>query len=184
MSILTDQTNAAIKAQVKVMLGTIATTPALLVTDGINTTYACDVNIGNFDSTGTINQYKRNLLGIPGTDGYQVDDSLIYGTVLRNVPLARNNASLIYADIGTPVTISRNESGQWVVNGFAEEQVGTYTMVPVDLSSGLLGPIQNLTSIIRPLEFGELALYGGGFGTIPFGAMGIFVNGILQSIRI
>jgi hypothetical protein len=182
MGVLTDQTEALIKASVKVMLGTIATIPTLLYTDGLNVTYACDVNIGMFDSTGTINQYKRNLLGIPGTQGYTVDDSLIYGTVLRNVPLARNNAALVYADIGTPVTITRNESGQWVVAGLAEEQVGTYTMTPVNLSTGNLGPVQDRTTVIRPLQLGELALYGGGFGSIPLGSQGVFINGILTRL--
>lgn len=183
MGVLTDATNALIKSRVKVMLGTIATAPALLVTDGDNTTYCCDVNIGQYDSTGKINQYKRNLLGIPGTDGFRADDSLIYGTVLRNVPLARNNNALIYADVGTPVTIARNDSGQWYVAGFAEQQVGTYTMVPVNLSTMTLGPIQKSTTEIRPLTLGELALYGGGFGVIPLGAMGIFLNGVLQAIQ-
>jgi hypothetical protein len=178
MSILTDQTNALIKSQVKVMMGTIATAPALLVTDGVNETYCCDVNIGQYDSTGTIDQYKRNLLGLPGSDNYNDYNpdnlDLVYGTVLRNVPLARNNGALIYADIGTPVTITRDSNGRWVVDGFTQQQPGTYTMVPVDLNTGVLGPIQDLTVTYRPLTLGELG--SGQFGVTPLGSMGTFGN--------
>lgn len=184
MSVITDVTNALIKSNKTDMLGTIATAPALLVTDGTNVTYACDVNIGQFDSTGKINQYKRNLLGIAGTQGYKIDDQLIYGTVLRNVILARNNAALIYADVGTAVTLERNASGQWTIAGFAEQQVGSYVMIPVNLGDGSIGPIQNLTDSIRPLTLGELALYGGGFGLIPFGISGVFIGGVLQRLQL
>jgi hypothetical protein len=180
MSILTDQTNALIQKQVKVMMGTIATAPALLVTDGVNQTWACDVNIGQFDSTGTIDQWKRNLLGIPGSYNYNDynPDNLdyVYGTILRNVPLARNNASLIYADIGTPVTITRDSNGRWIVDGFTQQQPGTYTMVPVDLSTGTLGPIQDLTTTYRPLTLGELGAAESTFGLMPLGSMGTFGN--------
>jgi len=180
--VLTDLTNALIRSNVKTLTGTIATTPALLITDGAGLKYCCDVNIGAFDSTGHINQYKNDLLGIPGTSGFTGDDVLTFGTTLRNVPLARNNNALIYADIGTAVLLSRNGSGVWQIDGLAEAQVGTYVMIPVDVKNKVIGPIQNITITQRPLTLGEIGVDGGGFGVTPFGSVGIFENNVFEGL--
>jgi hypothetical protein len=181
--VLTDLTNALIIKNHNYLMGTIASAPALILSDGANLTYCCDVNVSNYDSSGRVNQYKREILGIPGSWGYQTADSTTYGTILRNVPLATNNNNLIYADIGTAVIVQRSQSGQWQVTGFAEEQAGTYTMTPVDLGTMTIGPTQDFTVSTRLLTLSELAIYGGGFGVIPLGASARFIGGVFQGLN-
>lgn len=184
MGTLTDLTNARIKSNAKTLYGTVLTRPALLVSDGINLTYCCDVQIGANDVTGRINQIKY-LLGVPGASHYNpLNDPLTTSNILRNVPIARANYDLIYADIGNAVILTRSASGQWEVTGFAQERPGTVTLVPVDLGTLTIGPIEDLSVTSRMLMLGELKDYGGGFGVIPLGAIAVFVGGVFKEIRV
>lgn len=181
MPVLTDLASAAVKRGVKTLYGTVYSRPALLVTDGINLTYACDVEIGALDPTGRIDQYKRSLTGLPGQGSWNLDSSLTINTILHNVLIARGNRDLIYADIGNPVTLSRNASGQWEVTGFSIEQPGTWTLVPVHIGSNTLGPILDASVTSRRLTLEELGTWKP-FGQIPLGASAIFVGGVLVRI--
>jgi hypothetical protein len=159
------------------------TRPALLVGDGKNLIYACDVNVGIPSASGRIDQQIKDLFGVPGTRHYNFSDSLTVGTILRKVPIAPNNQQLRYADVGNSVTLTRTSSGQWQVTGFSIELPGTRTRYPVNLDTGEIGTVEDLSLRARPLTLGELATLGPGFGSTAFGATGIFLAGKLQEIN-
>lgn len=184
MPVLTDLASAEIKRHVKTLYGQTLTRPQLLVSDGLNIVYAVDVQIGPTDPTGRINQYidEKNgkstmLTGLPGQkpEDYQLDDSLPghVDTTLHNVPLARNNTELIYADVGSPVRVDRTESGNWLVTGLSIERPGTHILYPVDLGDMSLGPIMDLSISTRLLTLAELGEFAP-FGNLPLGASAIF----------
>jgi hypothetical protein len=120
------------------------------------------------------------------TDGavlaYVLDVDIGKNVILRNVPVARNNRSLVFADAGSAVRLRRTASGRYEVIGLSNEQPGTYTTFEVDLSDFTFGPVTDLSIVSRVLTYAELASFGG-YGTIPYGAIGIFKGGVLQEIR-
>lgn len=120
------------------------------------------------------------------TDGtgvvYACDVDIGKTDPLRNVPIASNNNALNYAEAGCAVTLRKTVSGQYTITGFAKEMPGTYIRIPVSITTGAFGPIEDLSITSRPLQLGELALYGGGFGIIPLGAVGTFQGGVLIRI--
>ncbi len=167
MSTLTYLIKASIRDARSELNGKILTRPALLVTDGISQIYACDVDIGIKDPSG--NSQVDNL----------IDQ---YNTVLRNVPIARSDYELIYADVGAAVRLRRTSSGQYEIVGFSDEMPGTYIRVPVDLTDLTIGTIEDVSITSRPLTYEELATYGG-YGVVPYGAIGIFQGGTLIRIQ-
>ena len=132
-STLTDLTKAIVRDNVNTLYGIVASTPALLVTDSKEVTYACDVDVGITTPypNGT-NQQINDLLDVPGVPNYQIDDSITIGTILRNVIISNNNSALLYAQPGNPVTVTKTGQGQWQVSGFAAEMPGTRTRIRVD----------------------------------------------------
>ncbi len=170
MSTLTYLTQAVLRDSKAELDGKILTRPALLVTDGLVVTYAVDVDIGLVDATG----YDTTL------DLLNVN---ITGSILRNVPLARGNDSLVYADVGNAVRLRRTTSGRYEVIGFSLQKPGTNIRIPVDLDDYSFGPIEDRTLTARAFTLGELQDYGGGFGVIPFGATGLFRGATLLEIR-
>ncbi len=172
---LTYLVDSAITHRDESITGKLLSRPALLVTDGVSTTYCCDVDIGlyksgiNTDANGVI--LKDPITGAPLT-GPQY---------LRNVPLVSGNSDLIYAEVGNPCTLKRSTSGQYQVIGFSKEAPGTYTRVPVDLGTFTIGDIVEVSVTARPLTLIELSTFGT-FGSTPFGAIGIFSGGALLRI--
>lgn len=140
--------------------GKTLTRPTLSVTDGVNTTYACDVDIGITNQQG--NDQSANLLNVG-----QI------GSVLHDVAIAKGNSDVIYADVGSAVRLRRTASGRYEIIGFSKQMPGTYIRVPVDLGDFTFGPIEDLTLTSRPLTFGELATFGG-FGIVPLGAVALY----------
>lgn len=181
MPILTDVTSVQIKENVRKIFGKTLTEPRLMVSDGISSTYACDVDISQYDPTNRIDQYYYDTRGLPHQKGFTIDDTLTIGTVLHNVSIARGNAELMYAAIGSPVELNRTASGQWEITGFSVEQPGTYTLTPVSLGDLTIGTVINLSVDGRILTLGELGTLQP-FGNLPFGATGIFVGGVLSKI--
>lgn len=176
MSLLVNITQAEIRGAAKEIDGKVLSRPALLVTDGVAMIYAVDVDIGQKDP-------------------------------LKNVPIARANRNLLYSEVGAAVRLRRNDAGRYEIVGFSKEQPGTYVRVPVELPSfpfgnaGIItgidpaqapsplptGPIivgtpQDETLTGRPLTYGELITFGT-YGSIPYGAIGIFKGGVLQELR-
>lgn len=196
MPVLTDMASAQVKKGVKRIYGEILTRPALLVTDGVELAYACDVKISATDPTATIRQFGNEddddvgstgdeeddiVTGLPGQKSWDLDASLMIDTTLHNVLIARNNHDLIYADIGNAVIVERTESGQWQITGFSMEKPGTYTLVPVNLGNMTIGTVIDASVTGHLLTLGELGTVGP-FGTIPFGASGLFRGGKLVRI--
>lgn len=161
MSTLSWLTNALITDSRAELDGKVLTRPALLVTDGIAVIYAVDVDVGINDTTG----YDQTL---------DLTNANILGSVLHNVPIARGNDALRYADVGAAVRLRRSTSGRYEVVGFSLQMPGTNIRVPVNLDDLSFGQIEDRTLTSRAFTLGELADYGGGFGLIPFGAIGIF----------
>jgi len=121
------------------------------------------------------------------TDGdnllYAVDVDIGQKVPLKNVPIARGNFDLLYADAGNACRLRRSASGQYEVVGFSKEQPGTYTRIPIDLDDLTLGPVEDITISARPLQYGELADFGG-YGMAPYGAVAIFRGDTLLELRI
>ena len=192
MPVLTDLASAEIKRNVNRLFGLTLTRPTIMVSDGLNEVFCCDVNIGPTDPTGHIHQYyndknhKDNFLtGLPGQrpEDWQLDDSLPghVDTTLHNVPIAKNNLDLVYADVGSPVICERDATGQWQIIGFSMERPGTHTLYPVDLGDMTLGTVIDLTVDTRLLTLAEMGEMRP-FGVLPFGASAIFEGGELVSI--
>lgn len=193
MAVLTDLASAEVKRGVKKLYGITLTRPEVLVSDGLNVIYACDVNIGPTDPSGAIIQYNNTkkkrrddlLTGIPGQppEDWQLDDALPghVDTTLHNVVISRNNKDLIYADVGSPVICERSESGQWQITGFSIERPGTYLLYPVDLGEMSIGPVIDMTIETRLLTLAEMGEEAE-FGSLPFGASAIFQGGELLRI--
>lgn len=167
--LLTYLVRAEIDQSVREIDGAILTRPALLVTDGLALTYGVDVDVG--------------MKTIDSNTGDEVV------TPLRNVPIAANSRDVIYSDAGTAVRLRRSESGRWEVVGLSKRRPGTYVRVPVTIPEPGFGPIAydlgaplqvGLTA--RALTYDELASFGG-YGTVPYGATGIFRNGVLIELR-
>ena len=55
--------------------------------------------------------------------------------------------------------------------------------MPVNLDTGLTSPLENQEITSRELTLNELQSYGGGWGIIPFGAIGYFRGSTLIEIR-
>jgi hypothetical protein len=180
--VLTDLTNAIVKSRATVLQGTVVTRPYLQTGDGKNQIYVCDVNCTPGLVSPGYNQDQLQLLGIPGTKGFTVNDTLTTGTILRSVPVAANNGNLRYADVGNAVVLHRTANGQWQVTGFGTEMPGTRIRYAVNLNSGTIGPVVDLSVSSRLLTLGELSTAGPGFGYTPLGATGLFIAGVLQEI--
>jgi hypothetical protein len=193
--------------------GKVLTRPALLVTDGDGLTYAVDVDIGSSAPGGLVSNGNWNALAndppLPAPDAgnrghyyrvnvaggafavgnWVVSDGVVWSLIedlfdsaLRNVTLARANVDLIYAEVGNPCRLRRSANGRWEVIGFSKEMPGTYTRFAVDLADLSFGPVEDLSVDARPLSYAELAALGG-YGTVPYGAVGVFIGGVLQEIR-
>ena len=170
MGVVTDLTQNQITDTYPQIQGKVLSRPALLTTDGTDIVYVVDVDIGlqppaGFDS-----------LGNPiTTEGSGLD------AILRNVQIPRNNRDLIFAEAGSAVTLQRTANGFYQIIGFSNEMPGTYNRIYVDLGSFTYGPAEDLSIVSRPLTYGELDVYGV-YGIIPYGAIGLFVGGVLQRI--
>jgi len=210
-TMLTDLSSAVVNSKTRVLYGTTLTRPTLLVSDGINVVWAADVNVGATDSSGRRNQYyeqkkdgtlntnqgfwrlgigddvgltpSSDLIGLPGSTDWDLDNSLPghVDTTLHNVPIARGNADLMYAEVGNAVKCERSADGQWTITGFSIEKPGTHTLVAVDLGDMTIGGILDLsidTRLLTLAELGELRP----FGTLKLGASAIYIGGVLDRI--
>jgi hypothetical protein len=170
MSTLTYLVDAQVSSALTELDGKTLTRPTLLVTDMSNVIYAVDVDIGQTNP-------------------------------LRNVPVTNINKELSYADVGCAVRLRRSTSGRFEVTGFSKRMPGTYTSTPVTLPKYKLAPqlvyggvtavaASGSTIVGTPMPkgtttkvvpFGDFPLYGG-FGTVPFGAIAMFVGGVFQEL--
>ncbi len=126
------------------MVGTIASDFYQLAGDDHNWMYACDVDIGQPE-------------------------------VLRKVPVATNNRELVYAQIGKAVSLRRMGASGWCIVGLAKTCRGLGHLMYVSFDEDI-ATVMDTTWYgyrTRLLTLGELDTYGG-FGKVPFGAMGRF----------
>lgn len=115
---------------------------------------------------------------------YAVDVDIGQGTPLKNVPIARGNRDLIYADVGNAARLRRSASGQYEVVGFTKEMPGTVTRVCVHLADGVLGAIEDMTISGEVVTLAQLATFGSGFGYTPLEAVAIYQGDTLLELRI
>lgn len=115
------------------------------------------------------------------TDGlvqtYAVDVDIGQTEPLRNVPLARGNREVSYADVGNACRLRRTASGRYEVVGFSKETPGTYTRVTVNLDTLTLTSVTDLSIRTALVEYGDLA-----YGTTPYGASAISKGGTVERI--
>lgn len=143
-----------IRDAVGTLEGEVVSRPVLVNrTDGSQLTYSVDVRISGYDQ------------------------------ILSSVPLAMANKELIYAEAGCAVTLARNSTGKLEVTGFSKRKPGRRVRVAVDVAALLSGPPLDVTVTARPLTYEELGTLGGGYGTVPYGAFGLFRGGSLVEVR-
>lgn len=182
--VLTDLTTAVLRDRgEKILDGIVVSRPALKVTDGNAAMWACDVNVGIMTADGRANQTQLLLTGVPGSNQWSLQSILTTGTIMRNVPLAANNAQLRYADVGNAVKLQPTSTGQWQVTGFSVKLPGTQVRIPVNVKQMTIGDAVDYSVSGRPLTLQEIGEYGGGFGVCPLGASGLFVAGVLQEVH-
>lgn len=160
MTLLTYLIDAQQRDMQQELDGKVLTRPTLSVTDGMSTTYACDVDIGITNQQG--NDQSANLLNT-GT----------LGSVLHNVPIARGNMDVVYADVGAAVRLRRSTSGRYEIIGFSKQMPGTYIRVPVDLQDFTLDQIEDLSISSVAVAYGDLVNFGG-YGSAAYGLTAIY----------
>jgi len=159
MSLLVNFTEAVIDDKVTELNGRTTSRPTLFVGDEANNEfYVVNVDIGEDQE-------------------------------MRDVAIAAGNNELRYAESSSPVTLQK-VAGHWTVTGFSKTMPGTRVRVPVtvpDFRFGLptytKGVVVDLTTTVRALTYGELAIFGV-YGEIsaPYGALGRFVGGVFQEV--
>lgn len=169
MSTLSYLIQAKIDNSVRELDGQVMTPPQQLITDGRNSTYACNVNIGVVDMAGFD---QNNYL----TEVYSFENQNVLANILYNVPIANGANDLIYADVGSAVRLRKSPSGSFEIVGFSKQMPGKNVRMAVDLEAMSFGVIEDLTYTSRRLTLGELKDYGGGFGYIPLGATALFLG--------
>lgn len=162
MGILTYFVDAKIKESKETIEGRTLTIPSANLTDGINTTYSVNVDIGITNQQGV--DQSSNVVNSKET-------------VLYNVPIARGAGDVCYADVGSPVTLKRTSSGQYEIVGFAKSMPGTYSRTPVDLDNLTLGIVEELTVTSVIIPYDQFPLYGG-YGVLPYGSRALYRGGV------
>lgn len=152
-------------------------------------TFLTDVTQAQINSAQT--ELDGKILTRPAllvTDGanliYAVDVDIGLGAPLKNVPIARGNFDLLYADVGNAARLRRSESGQYEVVGFSKELPGSFTRVCVHIGDGVLGPVTDEGISSHVVSLGELADFSAGFGSTPFEAVAIYRGSTLLELRI
>lgn len=170
MTVLTYLQSAAIRDSVRQLEGEILSRPGLYKTDGVRLAYAADVRIAE---------------DLPEGEEDPVLDASYSDRVLRNIPIASGNRDLIFAEAGAAVMLARAGTGRFEITGFAKRKPGRRIRVPVDLSTFVPGAPADVGLSARPLTYGELGdpAFGGGYGSIPYGAYGVFRGGVLIAVR-
>lgn len=150
--------------------GRTITRPTLSVSDGLNYTYGVDVDIGVTNQQG--NDQSLNLLNIGPL-----------GSILHNVPIAKGNMDVVYADVGAAVRLRRTATGRYEIIGFSKEMPGTYKRIPVDFTNFSLGPIEDLTITSVAVSYGDLVLFGG-YGVAAYGTIAIYKGSVLIQVTV
>ena len=167
MTVTSNFVEAKIKDKRLELDGKVLSRPLLSVTDGISLVYGCDVDIG-----------------ITAISGYNQSPLLVNAnnTVLKNVPIARSNRDVVYAEVGSAVRLRRTSSGRFEIIGFSKEMPGTYKRYAVNLTTLTIGAVEDVTITALVIPFGDLILFGS-FGTIPLGAIAVYRGTTLLEIR-
>jgi hypothetical protein len=167
MSVLTNLIVKSVEDGRQTIEGKTLTRPQLIYTDGVNSTYGVDVDIG-----------REGVINANGDVGI---------LPLYNVPIAANSRDVIYAEVGSAVTLSKSTTGQWQVVGFSKTYPGTYRITCVTLPDYclrvpnlfppgppiyhpiIIGEESDITIGSRLLTYEELGICGS-YGSIPYGA--------------
>jgi hypothetical protein len=140
----------------KSVVGVTTSYPALLKSDGLNLTYTVNVMI-----TFVASQEE-----------------------MKNVPIAEAAGAVFYADVGSAVQLTKIPlTGKYEVTGFSKFKPGFLRRYAVDCGTGLIGAVVVSTLSTRMLSLGELKSYGGGFGSCPLSAFGLFRGTTLVELR-
>lgn len=188
--LLTYIVDAQIRDVTQLIYGVTVSRPTLAKTDGSALTYAVDVKISADDQNGIAfydpddpddPNKKRPRGNLPDP----VIDRAHSERILRAVPIAVGNRDLIYAEAGSPVTMSRGAGGKFEVTGFSKKLPGRRVIIPVDLSTAMSGVPQDVGLSVHLLTLGDLAdpRFGNGFGSVPFGAYALMQGNDVIEVR-
>jgi hypothetical protein len=105
------------------------------------------------------------------------------GIILEKVPIAINNRSIGYADVGRPVTLQRMTTGAWSVAGLSKVITSNTHTIYMSFMDDIAARVADeYSDTIRQLTYGELGTYGG-YGVLKYGTWGMFKSdGSLQKI--
>ena len=141
-----------IQSQSVELIGVIASPFFEYYPDGEEYTFACDVDLRSNDT----NHETSN--------------------VLRNVPITETgkNDVLRWGQPGSTVVLNRVGHDRYVIVGMSAKKVSNTHVLYVDFSEyiGRVVDSKYTGKTYRALTFEELGLYGGGWGSCPFGASG------------
>lgn len=153
---------------------------------GAVTTITTVTQVINGTTVTTVTTVVTNPPAAPITNTVVTKDATTSGqsgsVILRDVPIARNNRELVFADAGAAVTLRRSANGRYEVIGLSNELPGTYTVFTVDLGTFSFGPVIDVTLAARALTLGEIGTLGS-FGVTPLGVTGLFKGGVLVEIN-
>lgn len=95
-------------------------------------------------------------------------------SVLQNVPIAMNNREIFYAQVGWPVLLRRMTTSRYAIVGLGKSIKTTTEITYVSFTNGVQITSRAVRGFYyRRLTLGELG-DNGQFGTLPFGAIGVF----------
>jgi len=143
-----------IQSQSGELIGVIASSFFEYYPDGGEYAWACDVDLRSNNT----NKEDEN--------------------VLRSVPITETgkNDVLRWGQPGSTVILNRVGQDRYVIVGISARKVSTTHILEVDFTD-FIGKVTDTYftgKTYRTLYFEELGLYGGGWGSCPFGAVGCF----------
>jgi len=137
------------------------------------------------DLTGTIASPFYQFFDSNGSWTWACDVDIGKDQPLRNVPVANNNRDIIYAQVGMPVALKRQVGNNYAIVGLSKTTVGDTHIIYMRFGDafGQVTGTARYANVYRPLTYGELANYYGGYGNVPYGSIGRFdANGDLVEL--
>lgn len=118
--------------------------------------WGCDVDIGT---------------SMTYTDEYNQEQTT---SVLQSVPIAMNNREIFYAQVGWPVLLRRMSNSKYAIVGLGKSIKTTTEITYVSFTNGVSVVSRETRGYYyRRLTLGEMGTVEP-FGTLPFGAIGVF----------
>lgn len=106
-----------------------------------------------------------------------VDIGSSTGEPLRNVVVATNNHDILYAQIGMPVSLTRQVGNVYAITGLSKTVQDKTHIIYMTFTDayGTIVRKDTTKKTYRDLTYGEIGdIFGGGYGDLPYGSKGVF----------